>query len=616
MHNQKRKEFHKVEQLQQDLFLFRDTCNVYIIKKGDRALLIDFGSGAVLNALKGMGINHIDRLLHTNYHRDVCGGDHLLDDGTIISVPEEEMMFFNQAEDFWQNKRVYVTYNLESVFFTRIQSVKCQGLRDGQIIEWMGIRFKIISTPADSRHSISIMCRMNGKSIIFCGDVISEPGKVHNIYDYQWDYMPSSYTIFKYWKETLEKLNGIEADMLCPAHGVPMENVQDSINLLISRISNLQELMHPERREQITKPYSAVLPHLIYVDSTSYMILSQSGKGFLIDFGYVDPGCLNRLKNDFGLKKLDVITISHYHDDHICRISEMQYRHGSSNFSDITNEVEIWNIYEMVDILKNPKAYNLPCLFPSNMDTDRIIRSGEKIQWEEFDLYFYHMPGQTEFAMGLFADIDGKRVFFSGDNIWVSEDNRLLTPIIFKNIMYPDNIIRSAEIMLEMRPDVLATGHRGALPILSGMLEGYLEWTKTIKERLYDIVSQDHPLYGIDTQWAAFYPYIAEAHPRGEFSMHFRVMNHYDHDAIFHLVFNLPEDFVCSDSDLKLNVKAKSRGDVLLNITVPFTAQPGKRYIITADITREGIPCGEAAEAIIEIHHGQKFPISNVSTDS
>src|SRR5215469_5759378 len=34
-----------------NLFVLHDTCSVYVLKNGDRAILIDFGSGHVLNLL-------------------------------------------------------------------------------------------------------------------------------------------------------------------------------------------------------------------------------------------------------------------------------------------------------------------------------------------------------------------------------------------------------------------------------------------------------------------------------------------------------------------------------------------------------------------------------------
>ena len=38
-------------QISPNLYVLRDTCNVYVLKNGNHAILIDFGSGHVLNLL-------------------------------------------------------------------------------------------------------------------------------------------------------------------------------------------------------------------------------------------------------------------------------------------------------------------------------------------------------------------------------------------------------------------------------------------------------------------------------------------------------------------------------------------------------------------------------------
>ena len=61
-------------QLSPHLYCFTDTCQVYVLVDGDHALLIDAGSGAVLDALHEIGVKHVDWVLHTHHHRDQCAG--------------------------------------------------------------------------------------------------------------------------------------------------------------------------------------------------------------------------------------------------------------------------------------------------------------------------------------------------------------------------------------------------------------------------------------------------------------------------------------------------------------------------------------------------------------
>jgi glyoxylase-like metal-dependent hydrolase (beta-lactamase superfamily II) len=56
------------------LLVFRDHINIGVLRDGERALLVDFGSGAIVSALHDIGITTIDTALFTHHHRDqACG---------------------------------------------------------------------------------------------------------------------------------------------------------------------------------------------------------------------------------------------------------------------------------------------------------------------------------------------------------------------------------------------------------------------------------------------------------------------------------------------------------------------------------------------------------------
>ncbi|MCK4965405.1 MBL fold metallo-hydrolase, partial [bacterium] len=128
----------KLTQLSENLYRFEDCCNVYIVKNGSRALLIDFGSGGILDHLKEIGITGIDRVLVTHHHRDqvqgLCG---LVDYGFSVTVPAKESHFFEDVERFWNDVQVYINYNCRSHWNTIRKSIKVsQKVEGGDIIQW------------------------------------------------------------------------------------------------------------------------------------------------------------------------------------------------------------------------------------------------------------------------------------------------------------------------------------------------------------------------------------------------------------------------------------------------------------------------------------------------
>src|SRR5947208_16329502 len=86
----------KPVQLRRDLFLFRDTCNVYVVRDGEEAIAIDFGSGRWLDALPRFGVRRLRHVFLTHHHVDQCAG--LLDKKTwpfAIHAPAGEEKFLS-----------------------------------------------------------------------------------------------------------------------------------------------------------------------------------------------------------------------------------------------------------------------------------------------------------------------------------------------------------------------------------------------------------------------------------------------------------------------------------------------------------------------------------------
>ena len=132
-----------------NLYVLRDTCNVYVLKDGNRALLIDFGSGHVLNLLGQIGVSRVDAILHTHHHRDQCQGDpRAVAERIPIIVPEHERHLFEDAENFWRNRRIFELYYVRNDFFSVTQNIPVAGvLRDYETHRWGPYELLIHPTP-------------------------------------------------------------------------------------------------------------------------------------------------------------------------------------------------------------------------------------------------------------------------------------------------------------------------------------------------------------------------------------------------------------------------------------------------------------------------------------
>src|SRR3954466_910557 len=71
--------------------LFRDTCNVYVLRSGADAVLVDFGDGDVLDHLGALGVGRVTDFLLTPHHRGSLGAlRRAVDAGIRIWAPPYE----------------------------------------------------------------------------------------------------------------------------------------------------------------------------------------------------------------------------------------------------------------------------------------------------------------------------------------------------------------------------------------------------------------------------------------------------------------------------------------------------------------------------------------------
>ena len=133
----------KLTQLSEHLYRFTDTCNVYVITDGDSGLLIDTGSGEIVEHLDEISVRQVEWVLHTHHHRDQCSGTpRLQDHGAKVAVPEYERHLFDQVELFWQMRRTYDNYNDRNTFFSVGTDIAVdEVLQDYETFRWRGYEF-------------------------------------------------------------------------------------------------------------------------------------------------------------------------------------------------------------------------------------------------------------------------------------------------------------------------------------------------------------------------------------------------------------------------------------------------------------------------------------------
>ncbi len=273
--------------LSDNLFLLEDTCNVYLVRRNDRAILIDFGSGKILEHLRDLGVSRVDWILHTHHHRDQAQGDTLaVAKGIQIAVPQFERQFFEDAENFWRNRRIFELYDVKNDFFSLTRNVPVAALlRDYETFHWQGLDLFIQPTPGHTPGSVTIVAQVDGRRVAFSGDLLYSAGKVQTIYDLQYYYQEHEGVDLSIY--SLTALAKLKPQFLCPSHGAPVSEPLQAIAELSRKLTDWHHYWYKHPPTSELEPV-AISPHLIAnteATSTFYAIISDSGKALFIDYG-------------------------------------------------------------------------------------------------------------------------------------------------------------------------------------------------------------------------------------------------------------------------------------------------------------------------------------------
>jgi glyoxylase-like metal-dependent hydrolase (beta-lactamase superfamily II) len=606
----------KPRKISDNLYVFEDTCNVYVIRDGANGVLIDFGSGKILDHLRDLGVSKVDWILHTHHHRDQCQGDWKAAERRIpIAVPAHEMHLFADAQNFWRNRRVFHLYYVRNDFNTITENIAvAKRLPDYSTFRWNKIDFYVLPTPGHTLGSITLIATIDGKRVAFSGGLMYAPGKIQNLYDTQINYGGAEGVDLGIY--SLSRLREQKPALLCPSHGQPLPDPEAGMGETIRKLTEYCRFQSGEPSE-FNRPY-AVSPHLVahyQTTSSFYAIVSDSGKAMFIDYGsasgthfsnferatavddrirFVEHN-IDELKRNYGLKSIDVAMPSHMHDDHINGFPHLIRHYGT----------KIWCYENMVDVYENPRGYNLGCILGEPFKVARAFRNGEKFRWEEFEFEVAHNPGHTEYQMALYVGIDGKRVAFTGDAFFLPNprnDGTMRHNLIFRNHVENDSHVKSILTLVEHEPNLICPGHGRPFPVDRSILLATQEKMKRQQQLFIGLLPEGQTNFGMDPSWVSIYPYQIVAAPGERRRLEVRVQNYKPAPMKMEVALAAPSEWRIEPDVLKFEVPANGKAARPVEITIPKGwAAPGPRFAIAADVMSDGKYLGEITEAVVEM---------------
>ena len=604
-----------MEILSPNLVLFRDTCHVYAVRAGAEVVLVDFGDGAVVDELAALGVTRVTDILMTHHHRDQAQGlaralesQNPVLAGVRVWAPHAEQELFHSVDQHWQARPLMNNYDVRQDRYSLLEPVALAGtLQDYATYPFGGREWRVLPTPGHTPGSITLLVEIDGIRAAFSGDLIAGPGKVWSMAALQWSYhgvegVPAM----------IPALSGVldaRPDWLLPSHGEIMRAPRQAVELLQEGLFRLMEARQENLnlKNWLREPYVRVTPHLLLNRtslSNSYVLLSESGKALLIDYGYdfltanvTGPDramhrpllfSLPALKRDFGVTKIDAVIATHPHDDHVAGFNLLRSVEGA----------QVWAAESFADILEHPGDYNLPCLWYDPIPVDRILPLGQGFQWEEYELVVYPLAGHTRYAVAIGFAVDGKRVLATGDQY--KGEGGVGWNYVYQNGFEIEDYQASALFYEQLRPDLILPGHWQPLWTDEAYFRRLCERGETLARLHRDLL----PLEVIDMGGEGFVARMQPYHWMGKagaaIRYHVEVRNPLHQEAEVSASLILPPGWQPVENEQHIRLHAGGKGGLDFQVLPPPNLL-GKRFRLAVDLAVGDLHLGQQAEALVDL---------------
>lgn len=613
-------EFHRVAP---DIFRWTDCSNSYVVRHGDRAVLIDLGDGSVLDALGQIGVRQVDWVLFTHHHREQCQGAAELEPrGIQAACSAVERPFFESPLSFRKMRPAlndaHTVYGASYVRppIAPLKIARAFGRMDEFL--WAGREFVCLHTGGNSPGHMSYMLREGGRWLGFTGDLMLDGAKMHAWFDTEWDYgfAKGLYEL----GNSAALISGYDPLTLLPAHGPVVQDGRAQLLDYFGKLRRLGELyvrgydinrFAACDQDTISRPTAVphiwqVTKHLFKFRGPDYwpnfhLLLADNGHALLVDCGLFDRAFLDRalarMKERLGLKAIDAVFVTHMHGDHALEAEHIRKKHGA----------QLWTMAGVADKFERPWDHDLAALLPmygkehGPLKFDRVFADGDLVQWQGYSFACDWMPGQTPFHACLHGEVDGKRVAFTGDNIFASASDPRQggnEAVVARNGgALEEGYIYAAQYLHGIAPDLILGGHCWAIENPAALVERLRVRAQALREAFTALSAEDDYRYMFDPYWVRARPYrvVVPAGGRAEFEL--LVRNFRDKKQAHRVALRCPPGLRAEPSVVEGVLDNAGIAAFPVRLHARSDARPGLHMVIL-DIVRDGARHGELFDFI------------------
>ncbi len=584
-----------------DLFaFFDDSCTVYLLRYGDCALVVDFATGRWLDHLGEIGVRHIEHVVLTHAHRDQCCGLYRGKRGNwALHAPagDQALLTAEPHAAFWdtyQHNGCPVNYAAPRL---PLSHAICDLQADSER-ELGPVRLCAVATPGHTRGALTYLVEWHGRALAFCGDALCDNGAVHQPYHLEWDHWTAGGAL-EAW-HGLQRLGYCRIDTLLPSHGAPITR---RVHTAVKKTQrNLMRLLRAKgsvcagakNRWWPTEDMGCarrVLPHLYYFGANSFLLVSAGGDGLVVDPQRADIEQLDPLVKALGVERISAATATHYHSDHSDGLNYVRQRWGAA----------VWLHPWVAEPIRDRNRFEVPWLPAESVEADRLLPTEGRFRWNEYAFSIRPFPGQTWWHCAFDAHIDGRHVLFSGDNFQPpSRWNGTGGFCAFNGSRFGEGFARSAQVVLDMAPDLICNGHGCIYPFSADQYRRIVRWSDGAEESVRALCAHDDWLAAYDPRGMRLQPFVQRVRPGKKLELTFVFTNTSAQrvDMVLHPI--VPSGWKVGAVRGRARVAAGATRAMRMEITLPRRVSAG-RYLCSVDVDVDGQLHAEACVALVDV---------------
>jgi len=590
------------EEIVPDLYRYHgDCCAVYVLREDDTGVLIDLGSGAVLDELEQIGVRRVEGVYLTHAHRDQCqGADRLAGMGIPLHVPAGAESFVRKEKrmDFLHSSPLLQKFPGSRLDPPRPIPNALFDVRPGQTIQFGRFALDVVACPGHCDHQVTYSHYDDQHHIVFCGDEIHSEGKLHAPYHLERDHYTG--TGARQAADSLRVLRLLYPNIVCPSHGPVFRgntwsyflNTEDEIEKLARLKDSIVPGCGPSRR--LLRPRSPRIERLtdhLLSWLNSFFVLSDQGGALMVDAGnLVSDEFWREFERASGGREIEAILISHYHCDH---------HQQAANVKRKFPKAQVWVHRNLVPILERPHDFRRPFLAPKGLQVDRALGEAETAHWHEYAITSYFLPAQTDLHACYETHIDGRHVLFTGDDFYPAQQWGGTGGLSGLNGGHPRNgWRRSIQLILDINPDWIVCSHTQPFAYDRAHFETALEWTEAVARQMERIAPDGNLERHHNPHFIHFFPYVQRVGPERECTVTARIQNTYHERKAVTARLVAPDGWDVSPCEDTIHIAPDTVGEIAFTLKPP--SRSSGRQMLTLDVLYDGEYLGEMAECYVD----------------